>query len=262
METASIIIPSIGRSENLRQCLQSIREQTYTDYKIYIINDLAPLFECRNRGALKALGYYIIFIDDDVVCHPKWLESIINTFKSSDSIAGVSGPAIIQEDLRQNRDLFKYKFIKKYVYDKFFCESKSDLPGRLMKSGAFTTGSSSKDCHYEGEVDFLEACNMAFVKSVFNRVGMFSNEYKGVGEWQEPDVCFAIKKLGYKMWFNPKAKVYHNISQQGAYKRRFEESKIRYSNYLTFSKKWIKPHWKHTLFKLFMNAYYAYKTSK
>lgn len=262
MEAVSIIIPSLNRPHSLTTCLESIRGQTFKDYKVYVIDDKDTLVRCRNKGAYLAKGDILVFIDDDVRCTPTWLEELVKSFGENRKIGGVSGPAVITAEYRQNRDLFRNRRLKRYIYDYFFCEGKHRLPGHIMPSGAFTTGSSDESCQYEGEVHFLEACNMAFRDFVFDAVGGFSSDYLGVGEWCEPDICFRMRKLGYKMWFNPNAKIYHEPSQQGVYKQRFKELELRYKNYLTFSKQWISPHWKHELFKKFMRTYYALKAIK
>lgn len=262
METVSIIIPSLNRPESLATCLGSIENQTYKDYRIYVISDDAPLSVCRNKGAKLARGKYLVFIDDDVRCTPRWLEEIVSTFERFPAVGGVSGLAVISEEFRSRRDLFRYKHIKRWLYDKFFCDGQDMLPSHITASGTFTTGASNENCNYEGEVDFLEACNMAFRADIFNDLGGFDNVYEGVGEWCEPDLSFAIRKIGWKLWFNPRAKLYHEPSRTGVFHKRNNEISQRIKNYETFAKRWVSPCLKHSLFKLFVRFYYAIKALK
>lgn len=103
---------------------------------------------------------------------------------------------------------------------------------------------------------------MAFRADVFNRVGGFDENYKGVGDWSEPDLAFRIKKLGYQLWFSRNASLEHRPSKSGAYKKRRTDAPNRMANYELFSKRWVKPCFEHTLYKLFLKAYYATQTIK
>ena len=213
----------------------------------------------RNNLARRAKGEIVVFIDDDVQVTDNWLRSILQAFDKDEDRCGVSGPSTISQEFRQDRDILKFRFFK-CLYNIIFCPGQSHLPGHIAKSGAWTTGACNEDCDYEGEVHFLEACNMAFRRDIFWELGGFDESYGGVGEWSEPDLCFRIRKKGYKLWFTPQAKLFHEPSRSGAYKQRTIESKLRLANYFQFLDRWVQPHWRRTLFKLFLKVYYATKT--
>ncbi len=257
MQKTSIIIPTLGRGEALRKCLKSLDEQTVKPCEIITVTEKGELAHLRNQGASKGRGDILIFIDDDVITTSNWLYTILNKF-SDPLIAGVSGPAIIRQEIRRNRDIFKYRMAK-ILYDKLFCEGRESLPGHIMRSGAWTTGASLPICNYEGQVDFLEACNMAWRREVFNEVGGFDEAYKGVGDWSEPDLAFRVRRAGYKLWFSRDARVYHEVSRDGAFKYRATDSANRLRNYELFSSRYIKPCFRHSLYKLFLRSYYAFK---
>lgn len=99
---------------------------------------------------------------------------------------------------------------------------------------------------------------MAFLADAFREVGGFDEAYGGVGDWSEPDICYRIRKAGYTLWFNPKAALYHEPSRTGAFKKR-KKVGARLTNYFLFARRWVKPHWKHTAYKLFLRAYFSIK---
>ena len=261
MPTVSIIIPTLGRNESLRDCLESLWQQTYQDYEIIKVTEEGPLAKLRNEGAKRARGKYLVFIDDDVWCSPQWLRGIVRAFEESQDRAGISGPSIITNEYRRNRDIFNYKFFK-WLYDFIFCRGKSHLPGHITKAGAWTTGACNPNCSYQGEVQFLEACNMAYRFDIFHELNGFDESYKGVGDWSEPDLAFRVRQLGYKLWFSRDACLEHRPSKSGAFKKRLSDSRNRLANYELFSSRWIKPCWQHDLYKWFLRSYYAYKSSK
>ena len=256
----SIIIPTLDRNESLERCLQSIRSQTFQDFEVILVTEEGKLTELRNEGARRAKGDILVFIDDDVICDPGWLQSIVSTFRDGE-IGGVSGPATITREFRRNRDIFSLRPFK-FIYDKFFCEGRQHLPGHICKSGAWTTGACESSCDYEGEVHFLEACNMAFNSDLFYALGGFDISYNGVGDWSEPDLSFRVRRAGYKLWFSRDAKLEHQPSKSGAFKKRRKDAPNRMANYELFSKRWIRPCLMHTLYKLFMRIYYAYSSIK
>ncbi len=256
---ASIIIPTLNRPGSLAKCLESINNQTEKDYEVILVSEEGALSKLRNDGAKRAKGDYFIFIDDDVITTPDWLKEIITSFEKDRFIGGVSGPAVIPETFRSNRDIFSHRRIKR-LYDLWFCRGKQYLPGHIMPSGAWTTGACMESCNYEGEVDFLEACNMAYERNTFNILGGFDEGYKGVGDWSEPDLAYRVRKMGKNLWFNPKAKLYHYPSQSGAFKKRKADAKNRLENYEKFSKRWLKQTLEHKLYKMFIRGYYGIKT--
>ena len=245
----------MGRSESLRTTLESLEAQTYRDFETVIVTEEGELARLRNEGAKRAKGTIFVFTDDDVVFTPNWLESIVKVFDSRSNVGGVSGPSVITGDFRRNRDLFRYPLIKK-LYDWIFLQDIADLPGHIADSGAWSTGACNTDCFYDGPVQFLEACNMAFRKEVFEKVGGFDESYKGVGDWSEPDLSFRIRKMGYLLWFDRHAKLYHRPSRSGAFTKRLKDSHNRLENYFRFANRFVRPHWRHSLYKSFLRIYY------
>lgn len=252
-----MVIPTIGRSKSLQRCLESLDKQTVKPYEIILKREKGELAKIRNSGASDSKGDIVSFIDDDTVCEPYWCEQIIKTFEEK-KVQGVSGISFIPKSYRKNRDIFRHRFFK-FLYDSFFCNGESWRPGHLTRSGAWTTGACNIHCSYEGKVDFLEACNMSFDIRWFRFLRGFNENYGGCGDWSEPDLCNRIRELDGVLWFNPKVKLYHCPDADGAYKGMNKQSKGRLDNYLMFSKRWIKPYWKHGIYKLFLKGYYSWK---
>ena len=93
----SIVVPVYNTEKYIRKCLDSIKNQTYTNYEVIIINDGSTdnsleiineytknkkfkvyttknkgLSEARNNGVKHCTGDYILFIDSDDFVHNKW----------------------------------------------------------------------------------------------------------------------------------------------------------------------------------------------
>lgn len=100
----SIIVPVYNTEEYLRQCIESVLAQTYSDWELILIDDGSRdasgqicdiatrstsrikvvhtknhgLSAARNTGLDKARGEYITFLDSDDILHPLFLELMMN----------------------------------------------------------------------------------------------------------------------------------------------------------------------------------------
>lgn len=263
MDKASIVVCTYQRPEALKACLRSLESQTWRNHEVIIRSEKGPLCEVRNRGLQQAKGGVVCFVDDDTVMPSGWLEGVMGVFQRRADVVGVSGPAIITPYWRKNRDIFRHPILLRWYTRLFMDMDRSEEPGRLCQSGAVTTASADATCRYEGEVDFLEACNMSFRTEAVREVNGFDPAYEELGEWSEPDLAFRIagrdRALRNRhLWFTPKAALYHQPAAGSATLRR-NRTGTRLSNYRLFASRWVKPGWRHTGYRGFLTAYYAYK---
>jgi glycosyltransferase involved in cell wall biosynthesis len=109
----SIIIPVFNQGENLKNCLESILEQTYNKYEVIIVNDgstdktaetineFSAKFKliginyknieqenkgapnARNHGFQAAKGDYVLFCDADAILDKNCLQEMINALQNN-----------------------------------------------------------------------------------------------------------------------------------------------------------------------------------
>jgi glycosyltransferase involved in cell wall biosynthesis len=295
----SVVIPTLGRARELERCLDSLGSQGFTNFEVIIVSpqpeDLSRLADkykglaislieqkapgltfARNCALAQAQGRIVSFIDDDVTVAVTWAGEIVNTFAQSRVIGGVSGPTLIPEELRENRDILAFhhtqgKNIFWRLAAKFYAsvvlEGSPKAIGRIFKSGAFGLGANypeSKQLPANIKVDYLEACNMSFRKDILDKIGGFSPEYAGIGDWSEPDLSFRVRNAGFSLLFNPRAGVEHWISRGGVFTQRGGDSFQRSRNFIRFYFKWIRPNSPAKLLRfgvnlIFLNLYWCYK---
>ena len=255
---ATVVIPTLDRPKELQRCLDALSKQTLRNFDIVILQEPGPLAAIRNVGWRKARGPLVCFIDDDCVPSPGWLVGVVEGFHTP-SVMGVSGPSPIPEAYQAQRDLFRFRRIKR-LYDWAFLNGWEDYPGHITPAGAFTTGAANPHCSYEGPVHFLEACNMSFRKSALVAVGGFDEEYAGIGDWSEPDLSFRVRqRFGDAcLLFTQGARLEHRPSRTGAYLLRTHTG-ARLRNYYRFARRWVPRHWRATCYRGFLHAYYTYK---
>lgn len=111
----SIVIPLYNHSKSLKDCLESINNQTFKNYEIIIVNDgstdstpeelelsLKPFNQltiqlinqsnqgaptARNNGFAKSTGQYVLFCDADVVMQPAMLEKMNRVLDENQDIS-------------------------------------------------------------------------------------------------------------------------------------------------------------------------------
>ena len=120
MEKVSIIIPTFNRFTYLLNALDSVKQQSYQNIEIIVVNDCSTQEEyyrynfenikiihlnenskikfgyasggyVRTIGMKEATGYYIAFLDDDDIWFPNKLELQINKLKTSCKMSCTDG---------------------------------------------------------------------------------------------------------------------------------------------------------------------------
>ena len=99
MPKFSIVIPVYNVEDYIKECLDSIMNQTFKDYEVIVVNDGTKdnsmdivkkykvktinqenggLSAARNNGAKHAKGEYLLFIDSDDTIEPDLLKELNN----------------------------------------------------------------------------------------------------------------------------------------------------------------------------------------
>ncbi len=117
--SVSVVIPTWRRADLLRNCLESLRRQSFTDFEIVLVSNgagngaarLAQEFRCEmvefpenrgfavavNAGIARGRTRYVAVLNDDVALSPDWLEQTAG-FLNSHSEASFCCGKIYQAD--------------------------------------------------------------------------------------------------------------------------------------------------------------------
>ena len=74
----SCIIPVVRNDPHVAGCVESIKNSTYKDVEIIVVDEGLERSAQRNIGIDRAKGEYLIFFDSDMRAHPNILEDCIN----------------------------------------------------------------------------------------------------------------------------------------------------------------------------------------
>ncbi|OYT62737.1 MAG: hypothetical protein B6U69_01155 [Thermofilum sp. ex4484_15] len=223
----SVVVCTRRRYKYLRDLLESLKKQVFRDFEVIIVEDsedadhklkvmeLAKEFSkylkvkvllnasnlgipvSLNRGISEARGDIIAFTDDDCIADRLWLKRLIKWYKDP-GVGGVGGKVVpVEEDLRWSRRDFKVRaLVGKVTWD-----------GDIISN--FDLG---EEVIY---VDCLPGANMSFRKDIIMKLGGFSPIYRGNAYRFETDLCLKVKKMSYKIIYDPKAVIFHRRAKDG-----------------------------------------------
>ncbi len=212
----SVIIPTRNRETELKTCLKELEKQTRKPNQILVISesDSKEKFNVesteiefnylyfdkrigpsalRNIGIQKSSGEIIVFLDDDAIPHPDFIEHILQPFE--DPQVG-----IIRGNVKTTNSISKH-FAPHYNLGEQFIE----ISPRLML-----------------------LCCMAVRRNILEELGGF-NEAIPYGH-EEADLCYRASNYGHSSFYAPKAIVQHNYSRSTTHylKKRFKWGEKRH----------------------------------
>ena len=183
---ASVIIATYGRDSFLVNTIRSALLQDYPGFELLVVDqsaDHAPevttflrtvddprysyhlvtppsLPAARNFGLARARGEIAIYIDDDVVLDPGFIEAHVKAYERAEPVAAVGG--------------------------------RIRVPGKpvsthLLAFRADASYSGGFDIPDEGELETVLGCNMSFRRSALEEIGGFDPSYEGNALWEEFD---------------------------------------------------------------------------
>lgn len=134
MSSISLIVYT-HKDHRSHPCLQALREQTFKDFELIMVDGSEGVSAARNEGIRRSTGDIIAFTEADGIPAPDWVERILIGMKDQ---KGITGRVVHPKD-----DIYK------------------------ILNEQFDQGDE------ERYTDVLSGGNMAFKKEVFSEVGLF-----------------------------------------------------------------------------------------
>lgn len=235
--------------------VDQLLDQTYRDFEILFATEKG-IVEAMNNALDRAQGEILVRIDDDVDLPKSWLEELIKPF-ADPKIGGVTGPTFIPQYLRGNRDSIiaadNPSPLLKWLFD-----GEPYAPAKIFKCGSVSYGSNfieKLERLDRYEIDHLEGTNWAMRTELIREVGGFDEAFDGVAEWFDTDVVYKVKKMGYRLFYNPRAYLWHMVGKGEHFDERFEGFG-RIKNWLRFHVRHSKFHPKMVIWFFLMVGYF------
>ncbi|HEX3620377.1 MAG TPA: glycosyltransferase, partial [Candidatus Udaeobacter sp.] len=186
---------------------------------LYLRNEATSGFivSC-NRGAEKARGKYLVFLNNDTIVRPGWLTALIDTF-AEEPRSGIVGSKLLYPDGRlQEAGGIIWCDASGWNY------GKSDDPQK-------------PEYNYLREVDYCSAAALMIPKSLFDIVGGFDSRY-APAYYEDTDLAFKVRQAGYKVFYQPLSEVVHYEGATGGTDLATGTKKHQHINRSIFAEAW------------------------
>lgn len=224
----SVVIVTYNRPQDLKKCLESVAAQTFRPREVLVIDNAGDgetkrvvesqrahyvpqkrensLTVARNLGVSLAHGDIISFLDDDVVLDKNYYKEMNNFFESNASALGMSGRTI--GDLYERN---KVKFYVAQIIGKFFLLGFNEKNQcRVLPSMGVTSPLGEKVISSQ----WLSGAS-SYRRRVFSEFS-FDENLKKYSWGEDTDFSYRVyKKYPGTLFFNPKVKYFHNLSELG-----------------------------------------------
>ncbi len=214
----SVIVLNYNGKHHLKECIDSILNQTYRNYEIIVIdngsNDGSVEFlnemykdkiyliqnrtnlgfaEGNNIGIASSSGNYIALLNNDAVADFKWLEELVLAIEDSDETYGMWASKILFYDNKKIIDTVGH-----LIYP--------DGLNRGRGKGELDSG----QYNIKEEVFFPSGCAAIYSKKMLDIIGGFDNDFFAYGD--DTDIGLKARLAGWKCLYVPTAVVYHKSS--------------------------------------------------
>jgi GT2 family glycosyltransferase len=178
----SVVVPTVPGRAVLRECLDSLRAQTYPEHRrevVVITDDLrAGAGATRNKGMAQTSSDLVCFLDDDALAPPGWLSAMMEGAGRHPG-AGLLGGGV--------RPRFEAPVPRT-------CE-RHELAGATLDEG-----------RHDIDTDEIWGCNMAVRRTTFDRLGGFDERLPLSEDW---DFGRRVVESGSRIVYLPDAWIEH-----------------------------------------------------
>ncbi|WP_133500527.1 glycosyltransferase [Cognatilysobacter terrigena] len=239
---ASIVIPVYSHVEHTLTCLRALAEHPpSTPHEVIVVDDassddtsvLLPqiagvryqrrasnggFIDTCNDGASIARGDVLVFLNNDTVPQPGWLDALLSTFDAFPD-TGIAGAKLVYPD------------------------------GRLQEAGGLVFGDASAwnygrfddpaDPRFEvvRETDYVSGAALAIPRALFDAIGGFDTRYRPA-YYEDTDLAFAVRARGLRVRVQPASVVVHCEGVTAGTDVRHGMKAYQVANRTKFAEKW------------------------
>jgi GT2 family glycosyltransferase/glycosyltransferase involved in cell wall biosynthesis len=162
----------------------------HVDNILHIRNDenLGFLLNC-NHAAQRARGKYLLFLNNDTNVQKDWLKHLLDLVENDASIGMVGSKLVYPDGRLQEAGGIIWKDANGLNYGRL------DDPRK-------------PEYNYLKDVDYISGACIMIRKELWDQIGGFDEQFTPA-YYEDTDLAFMVRKLGYRVVFQPKSVVVH-----------------------------------------------------
>jgi len=209
----SIVIPVFNKAVLTYKCLEAVIEQTARGgYEVIVVDnassDRTPellahveglrvienednrgFVDACNQGAAAAQGAAVLFLNNDTIVLPDWLDAMVQTLAADPTVGAVGAQLIYPSGRLQ------------------------EAGGIIWNDGTGWNYGRGEDRHrpeyqHLREVDYVSGACLLVRRALFERLGGFDRRF-APAYYEDTDLCFELRRLGHRVVYQPRARVVH-----------------------------------------------------
>lgn len=219
LPTTSIIIPCFNKVSYTRGCLDALRENLPARFRgeIVVVDDASTdetaeylraeaardervkivtnrrnvgfILSC-NRGARKASGDVLVFLNNDTIPLPGWLPPLLRTLRDFPDAGAVGGKLIYPDGRLQEAGSVVFK----------------DASGANFGRNDYEIDAALYN--YVRPVDYCSGALLATPRRLFQKLGGFDTCYRPA-YYEDADYCFRLRRQSYRVYYQPESAIVH-----------------------------------------------------
>lgn len=249
----SIIVPTYGRADLTRKCLAAlavypprcsfeviVSEDASPDQDSDEIGAIAGVRYCRNQtnigflrncnGAAKlARAPYLLFLNNDTVGLPGWLDALLEVLQEDDGVGAVGSKLLFPDGRLQEAGGIVWADGSAYNYGR---SDSAVLP----------------EYNFRRSTDYCSGAALMIRRTLFEELGGFDLAY-APAYYEDADLCFRVRSVGYEVLYQPESEVVHLEGASHGTDIGFGMKACQVRNALVFADRWSdvlnKEHCKH-----------------
>lgn len=222
----SVVIPTYGREDPLRETLIDVLKQDYPNYEVLVVDqtpvhepdtqqfledlaqigkiqwfklDWASLPGARNYAVRRSKGEILLFIDDDVQLEPGYLAAHAKNYQRSE-IGAVAGRVFDRMKLADFAPGLEIQDLPLEAHDPGIAWYHLNLVHTVKPQRVLSA----------------RGCNMSYRREIFEQYGVwFDERFRGSAVREESDFCLRLRKTGLIIWYDPDASLVHLGEETG-----------------------------------------------
>ncbi|MEE8402961.1 MAG: glycosyltransferase family 2 protein, partial [Candidatus Hydrothermarchaeaceae archaeon] len=207
----SIVIPVYNHCGYTYNCLKSVLKNTRGPYEVVVVDDASKdrtpellksaenvrvvvneenlgFVESCNAGVKAANGRYVFFLNNDAFVTENWLEPLMEAMER-DKVGAVGSKLVYPDGKMQEAGSIIWKDASSQNY------GRGDDPEK-------------PEYNFVREVDYCSGAALLVRRDLFEKIGGFDARFSP-GYYEETDLCFSLRKMGYRVLYQPRSVVIH-----------------------------------------------------